>query len=198
MAAVLASVRMAAQTDSQAVSARVSSRSAAGWSMRVNTTPVPAARMRSTARRSVTRSRPASATRCTRARRISAPAAATAWPSGVRSAVCMSRNSSGLARPKPTWSSQPARRPSIGSASGADGGLVRQVGRRSRARRRRRAGRSCRRRAGRSWAPARRPRAPPSGWSPRPAPGWPAGARRPRRAARGSGRATTPGSASSC
>jgi hypothetical protein len=64
-----------------------------------------AAWMRSTARRSVMRSRPASATRCTRSRRTLTPAAAAARPSGVRSAMCRSRNSSGLASPKPCESS---------------------------------------------------------------------------------------------
>jgi len=43
LAAVLAPVRMVAQTDSHAVSASVSSRSSSAWPIRVNTTPVPAA-----------------------------------------------------------------------------------------------------------------------------------------------------------
>ncbi|HEY3879408.1 MAG TPA: hypothetical protein VGM12_12495 [Trebonia sp.] len=122
-AALAGSVRIAAQTDSHAMSASASSRSSAGWSIRANTTPVPAAWVRSTARRSVTRSRPASATRRTRACSTPTPTAAMAWPSGVRRAVCMSRNSPGLASPKPTWSSQPARRLSTGSPSMPAGGL---------------------------------------------------------------------------
>ena len=80
--------------------------------------PHAAAWTRRTACSSATRSLPTAAIRPTSARSIVVARAAAGEAAPGRGSPYISAYSPGLARPKPTWRSQPARRSSTGSALG--------------------------------------------------------------------------------
>jgi len=114
-----ASVRICRRTASNMPSARPGSRCSGGVDRIVRTVPVPAAWMRSTARCSLTRSRPLTASLWIRACRTCLPDCA-AGERDPRPGSLKSRNRVGLATPKSICICQPARRSSSGSTSSAD------------------------------------------------------------------------------